>query len=158
MDGAHTLERCAEVTEEALVALFAQLHRQRVDLRYTILKPNMVLSGKDCPQQASVEAVADATVACFLRTVPAAIPGIVFLSGGQPAELATARLNSMHVRFKSMPWALSFSYSRAVQQPALEAWAGQDANVPTAQKALYHRAKLNSAAHRGEYTPAMEKG
>jgi fructose-bisphosphate aldolase class I len=158
MDGAHTLERCAEVTEEALVALFAELHLQRVDLRYTILKPNMVLSGKDCPKQASVEAVADTTVAVFLRAVPAAIPGIVFLSGGQPADLASARLNAMNVRFKSkLPWVVSFSYSRAVQQPALEIWAGKDGNVAAAQKALYHRAKCNSAARRGEYTPAMEK-
>ena len=159
MDGTHTIERCAEVTEEALVTLFAQLRAQRVDLSYTILKPNMILSGKDCPKQASVETVADATVECFLRTVPAAVPGIVFLSGGQPADLASARLNAMNVRFKSkMPWALTFSYSRAVQQPALEIWAGKDANVAAAQKALYHRAKLNSAARRGEYTAAMEKG
>jgi fructose-bisphosphate aldolase class I len=158
MDGSHTLERCAEVTEAALVALFAQLRLQHVDLTGTILKPNMVLSGKDCPKQASVEEVADTTVNCFLRTVPAAIPGIVFLSGGQPADLASARLNAMNVRFKSkMPWALTFSYSRAVQQPALETWAGKDANVPAAQKALYHRAKCNSAARRGAYTPAMEK-
>jgi len=157
MDGAHTLERCAEVTEMALVTLFGQLHTQRVDLRYTILKPNMVLSGKDCPQQESVEAVADATVTCLLEAVPAGVPGVAFLSGGQPAELATARLNAMNVRFKSkMPWALTFSFSRAVQQPALEIWAGQDKNVTAAQKALYHRARCNSAARRGEYTPAME--
>ena len=158
MDGAHTLERCADVTEESLVTLFAQLRLQRVDLTCTILKPNMVLSGLDCPRQASVETVADATVSCFLRTVPAAVPGIVFLSGGQPADLASARLNAMNVRFKSkMPWALTFSYSRAVQQPALEIWAGKDANVAAAQKALYRRAKLNSAARRGEYSAAMEK-
>ena len=157
MDGAHTLERCSEVTEEALEMLFGQLHIQRVDLRGTILKPNMVLSGKDCPTQASVEAVADATVTCLLQAVPTAVPGIAFLSGGQPAELATARLNAMNVRFKSkMPWALAFSFSRAVQQPALEIWAGQDKNVTAAQKALYHRARCNSAARRGEYTPAME--
>ena len=158
MDGNHTLERCAEVTESALVALFAQLRLQGVDLEHTILKPNMVLSGTDCPKQASVEAVADTTVGVFLRTVPAAVPGIVFLSGGQSAELASARLNDMNLRFKSrMPWALTFSYSRAVQQPCLETWAGKDENVPAAQKALYHRAKLNSAARRGEYTGAMEK-
>jgi fructose-bisphosphate aldolase class I len=158
MDGPHTIDRCAEVTEQCLVVLFAQLYLQRVDLRYTILKPNMVLSGKDCPKQASVEEVADATVNCFLRTVPAALPGIAFLSGGQSPELGTARLNAMHVRFKGrMPWALTFSYSRAVQQPCLELWAGKDANVAAAQKALYHRAKLNSIARRGEYVPKMEK-
>ena len=158
MEGTHTLQRCSDVTEEALVLLFGQLYVQRVNLRYTILKPNMVLPGKDCPQQASVEEVADATVTCLLRAVPAAVPGVAFLSGGQPAEQASARLNAMHVRFKSkMPWALTFSYSRAVQQPALEAWAGKDANVVAAQQALYHRAKCNSAARRGEYTPEMEK-
>ena len=158
MDGAHTLERCEEVTESALVALFAQLRLQGVDLEHTILKPNMVLSGADCPKQASVEAVAETTVGVFLRTVPAAVPGIVFLSGGQSAELASARLNEMNKRFKSrMPWALTFSYSRAVQQPCLETWAGKDENVPSAQKALYHRAKLNSVARRGEYTAALEK-
>ena len=157
MDGPHTLDRCAEITEEALLQLFRQLHLQRVDLRYTILKPNMVLSGKDCPKQASVDQVAEATVNVLLKTVPAIVPGVAFLSGGQPAELATARLNAMNARFKSrMPWALTFSYSRAVQQPCLEIWAGKDANVAAAQKALYHRAKMNSAARRGEYKPAME--
>lgn len=158
MEGAHTLERCFDVTKDALVMLFGQLDTQRVDLRYTILKPNMVLSGKDCPKQASVDAVAEATVTCLLQAVPASVPGIVFLSGGQPPDLASARLNAMNLRFKSkMPWALTFSYSRAVQQPALEIWAGKDANVAAAQKALYHRARCNSAARRGEYTPAMEK-
>ena len=157
MDGAHTLDRCAEVTEEGLMVLFAQLYLQRVDLRYTILKPNMILSGKDCPKQASVDDVADTTVSCFLRAVPAAVPGIAFLSGGQSPELASARLNAMHVRFKSkMPWALTFSYSRAVQQPCLELWAGKNQNVAKAQKALYHRAKCNSAARRGDYSPKME--
>jgi fructose-bisphosphate aldolase class I len=158
MDGSHPIERCAEVTEEGLVHLFAQLFLQRVQLRYVILKPNMILSAKDCPRQASVDEVADATVSCFLRTVPAAVPGIAFLSGGQSAELATARLNAMHVRFKGkMPWALTFSYSRAVQQPCLDLWAGKDENVAAAQKALYHRAKLNSIARRGEYVPKMEQ-
>jgi fructose-bisphosphate aldolase class I len=156
MDGAHTIERCAEVTEEGLIILFAQLYRQRVDLRYTILKPNMVLSGKDCPKQASVDEVADATIGVFLRTVPAAVPGIAFLSGGQSAELASSRLNAMHVRFKKMPWELTFSYSRAVQQPCLELWAGKDAKVAAAQKALVKRAKCNNAARRGEYSPKME--
>jgi fructose-bisphosphate aldolase class I len=158
MDGSHTLARCADATERTLAMLFAHFFDQRIDLKYMILKPNMILPGKDCPKQESVEEVADATINCFLRTVPAAVPGIAFLSGGQSCELGSARLNAMHVRFKGrMPWALTFSYSRAVQQPALDAWAGKDANVATAQKALYHRAKCNSAARRGEYTPAMEK-
>jgi fructose-bisphosphate aldolase, class I len=157
MDGKHTLARCAEVTEEALVMLFGQLFTQRVDLRATILKPSMVLPGKECPTQESVDEVADATVKCLLKAVPNAVPGVAFLSGGQSAELASQRLNAMNVRFKTrMPWALTFSYSRAVQQPALDAWAGKDENVAAAQKALYHRAKCNSAARRGEYTAEME--
>jgi len=158
MDGTHTLARCADVSEETLVVLFGQLFTQRVDLRAIILKPSMVLPGKDCPVQESVDEVAEATVTCLLKAVPSAVPGVAFLSGGQSAELATQRLNAMNVNFKSkMPWALTFSYSRAVQQPALDIWAGQDENVAAAQKALYHRAKCNSAARRGEYTPAMEK-
>jgi fructose-bisphosphate aldolase, class I len=158
MDGAHHINDCARATELALILLFAQLRKQRVALEYTILKPNMVLSGLDCPDQAGLDEVADATIGCFRRTVPAAVPGVVFLSGGQPADLASARLNAMHVRFKGkMPWALTFSYSRAVQQPALELWAGKDANIAAAQKALVYRAKCNSAARRGEYTAAMEK-
>jgi fructose-bisphosphate aldolase class I len=158
MDGSHTIERCAEVSEEALMALFHQLYLQRVDLRYTILKPAMVLSGRDCPKQASVDEVAEKTVSCLLTTVPAVVGGVAFLSGGQPAELATARLNAMHARYKSkLPWPLTFSYSRAVQKPCLELWAGKDENVVPAQKALYHRAKMNSAARRGEYKPALEK-
>jgi len=159
MDGTHTIERCAEVTEETLMLLFHQLYLQRVDLRYTILKPSMVLSGKECPNQASVDRVAEATVSRLLATVPAVVAGVAFLSGGQPAELATERLNAMNAWFRSkLPWPLTFSFSRAVQQPCLELWAGIDANVAAAQKALYHRAKMNSAARRGEYKPEMEKG
>ena len=158
MEGEHTLERCRKVTEEALRNVFIQLNCQRVMLEGIILKPNMVLPGLACPQQASVEEVADATVNCLLRTVPAAVPGIAFLSGGQSAELASARLNAMNIRFKSRaPWALAFSFARAIQQPALEIWQGQEANVLTAQKALIHRARCNQAARRGEYTAAMEK-
>ena len=158
MDGEHTLERCRKVTEEALRNVFIQLNCQRVMLEGIILKPNMVLPGLACPQQASVEEVADATVNCLLRTVPAAVPGIAFLSGGQSAELASVRLNAMNVRFKSCaPWALAFSFARAIQQPALEIWQGQEANVLTAQQALIHRARCNQAARRGEYTAAMEK-
>ena len=158
MDGDHTLERCREVTAEVLRTVFIQLNRQRVLLEGIILKPNMVLSGLACPQQASVEEVADATVNCLLRTVPAAVPGIAFLSGGQSAELASARLNAMNVRFKSRaPWALAFSFARAIQQPALEIWRGEETNVSAAQQALVHRARCNRAARRGEYTTALEK-
>jgi fructose-bisphosphate aldolase class I len=158
MDGAHTLEQCRKVTEETLRNVFIQLNCQRVLLEGMILKPNMVLPGLDCPKQESVDEVADATVKTLLRTVPAAVPGIAFLSGGQPSEPASARLNAMNVRFKlQMPWALTFSFSRAIQQPALEIWQGNDANVKAAQQALLHRAKCNRAARRGEYSAAMEK-
>jgi fructose-bisphosphate aldolase class I len=157
MDGAHTLEQCRQVTEQTLRNVFIQLNCQRVLLEGMILKPNMVLPGLDCTKQESVDEVADATVKTLLRTVPAAVPGIAFLSGGQPSELASARLNAMNVRFKSqMPWALTFSFSRAIQQPALERWRGQDANVKAAQQALLHRAQCNRAARRGEYSAAME--
>jgi fructose-bisphosphate aldolase class I len=158
MDGEHTLERCFEVTKEVLRTVFSQIYSQRVALESMILKPNMVLPGKDCPRQESVEEVADATVNCLLRAVPAAVPGIAFLSGGQPYELASARLNAMNLKLKTrMPWALTFSYSRAILQPALEIWKGKEANVAAAQQALYHRAKCNSAARRGQYTAGMEK-
>ena len=157
MDGEHSLARCREVTEEVLHTVFRQLHLQRVLLEGILLKPNMVLPGLSCPNQESVEVVADATVQCLLRTVPAAVPGVAFLSGGQSAELASARLNAMNVRFKSrLPWALAFSFARAIQQPALELWRGENANVKAAQKALVHRARCNRAARRGEYQEAME--
>jgi fructose-bisphosphate aldolase class I len=137
MDGEHTLEQCREVTDEVL--------------------RNMVLPGISCTIQPTLDEVADATVNCFLRAVPAAVPAIAFLSGGQPAELASARLNAMSVRFKSrLPWALAFSFARAIQQPALELWKGQESKVLAAQKALYHRARCNQAARRGEYSQAME--
>lgn len=158
MVGEHTLERCLEVTGEALRNVFIQLNCQRVLLEGMLLKPNMVLPGLTCPKQVSVDEVADATVKCLLRTVPAAVPGIAFLSGGQSAELASARLNAMNVRFKArMPWALAFSFARAIQQPALEIWKGEKANVSAAQRALAHRAECNRAARRGEYTAAMER-
>jgi fructose-bisphosphate aldolase class I len=156
MDGTHTMAQCAAATEETLATLFHQLQVQRVALEQMILKPNMVLPAIHCPQQDSVDAVAYATVTCLLRTVPGAVPGVAFLSGGQSCELGTARLNAMHVRFPKMPWELTFSYSRAVQQPCLELWAGKDENVSAAQKALVHRAKLNSAARDGKYKPEME--
>ena len=157
MDGDHTLARCAQITEEVLRAVFEQLYLQRVMLEGMILKPNMVVPGLACSAQATADEVADATVNCLLRAVPAAVPGIAFLSGGQPSELASARLNAMNVRFKSrLPWALAFSFARAIQQPALEIWRGEEANVPAAQQALFHRADCNRAARRGEYTAAME--
>jgi fructose-bisphosphate aldolase class I len=157
MDGEHALERCREVTEEVLRSVFNQLYAQRVVLEDMILKPNMVLPGLTSPKEEAVDEVADATVKCLLRTVPAAVPGVAFLSGGQPSELASARLSAMNVRFKSrLPWALTFSFSRAIQQPALEIWRGEEANVSAAQQALYHRAKCNRAARRGEYNAAME--
>ncbi len=158
MDGGHTLERCFEVTEEVLRTVFDQLYTQRVLLEGMLLKPNMVLPGLTCPRQETVDEVADATVSCLLRSVPAAVPGIAFLSGGQPAELASARLNAMNVRFRSrMPWALAFSFSRAIQYPALEIWHGEQANVLAAQQALVHRAECNRLARRGEYNAAMER-
>ena len=158
MDGDHTLEQCRAATEEVLRNVFIQLNCQRVLLEGMILKPNLVLPGLTCSQQASVDEVTDATVNCLLRTVPAAVPGIAFLSGGQSAELASARLNAMNVRFKSrLPWALAFSFARAIQQPTLEIWQGKEANVKAAQQALIHRARCNRAARRGEYTAAMER-
>ncbi len=158
MDGDHTLERCFDVSEEVLGTVFTQLYTQRVMLEGIILKPNMVLPGLTCPKQEGVDEVADATVKCLLRSVPAAVPGIAFLSGGQSAELASARLNAMNVRFKSrLPWPLAFSFARAIQQPALEIWKGDEANVHAAQQALYHRARCNRAARRGGYSIAMEK-
>lgn len=157
MDGTHTLARCSEVTEEVLRTVFHQLYIQRVMLEGMILKPNMVLPGLACPEQESVDEVADATVNCLLRSVPAAAAGIAFLSGGQSSELASARLNAMHVRFKSrLPWPLAFSFARAIQQPAMEIWSGQQANVKAAQVALLHRARCNRAARRGEYDAAMD--
>ena len=157
MEGGHTLERCSAVTEEVLRAVFDHLSSQRVMLEGMILKPNMVLPGSSCPEQETVEAVADATVKCLLRAVPAAVPGVAFLSGGQSAEPTSARLNAMNVRFESrLPWALAFSFGRAIQQPALEIWHGKEANAIAAQKALFHRAECNKAARRGEYVAAME--
>jgi fructose-bisphosphate aldolase class I len=150
MDGDHTLQRCADVTAQVLQEVFEQLHGQRVLLEGLVLKPNMVLPGRSNVHQNSVEEVADATVTCLLRTVPAAVPGIAFLSGGQSAEAATARLNAMTQRFKGrLPWALTFSFSRAIQMPALEVWRGEPRNRQEAQRALQFRAACNRAARRG---------
>jgi fructose-bisphosphate aldolase class I len=159
MDGDHSLKHCSEVTEEALRTVFDQLFIQGVLLEGIILKPNMIVPGLKCPKQESAEKVADATMKCFMRAVPAAVPGITFLSGGQSTELASLRLNTMNLRFNSiLPWELSFSYGRALQQPALEIWRGEETNAEEAQKALYHRSKCNYAARRGEYTSIMETG
>jgi len=157
MSGSHDLQRCFDVTSQVLHAVFNQLHGQRVMLEGMILKSNMVLPGTACEVQDSLTDVADATIRCLQRSVPAAIPGIAFLSGGQPGELASARLNAMNVRFAgSLPWSVTFSFARAIQQPALEIWSGHEFNVPAAQQALIHRARCNRAAHCGQYTAEME--
>ena len=157
MDGDHTIGRCFEITEEVLHTVFNQLYAQGVMLEGMILKPNMVLPGLACSKQESVDDIANTTVKCLVRAVPSAVPGITFLSGGQSAELASARLNAMNLLFKSqLPWELAFSFARAIQQPALEIWNGRVANVSAAQEALYHRAKCNLAARSGEYNIEME--
>jgi fructose-bisphosphate aldolase class I len=157
MDGTHTLARCAEVTERALHFVFDALRTQRVLLEGMILKPNMVVPGLQCPTQDGVDAVADATVQVFRRIVPTAVGGIAFLSGGQSAADASARLNAMHVRHaRELPWPLAFSFARAIQDPAMKAWAGRKENVLAAQKALVERARLNRLARLGQYTVAME--
>jgi fructose-bisphosphate aldolase, class I len=156
MDGGHTIEESAKATGRVLQAVYTELHDQRVEYRGTLLKPNMVLSGYDAENRASVDEVADTTLECFYKHVPAAVPGIVFLSGGQTDEDATAHLNAMNSRGPH-PWQLSFSYGRALQAPALKAWAGKPENVEAAQRAYYHRAKMNGAARTGMYAPEMEK-
>lgn len=158
MDGNHSLERCAKVTEATLHSVFDKLVAQRVLLEGMILKPNMVVPGKDAPHQNSDEEIASLTVHTLLRTVPAAVPGIAFLSGGQTGEQACARLSSMNSRFRDhLPWALTYSFARAVQSPAMDIWHGEDSKVPAAQTALLHRAQCARAARRGAYTPAMEQ-
>jgi fructose-bisphosphate aldolase, class I len=158
IDGDHTLERCAAVTEAVLHAVFHALHRHRVILEYMLLKPSMVLPGKGHSPKADPEVVADATVKILRRTVPAAVPSINFLSGGQGAEEATANLNAMNAVFSSKaPWELSFSFARALQEPPLRIWAGKAENVAAAQQAFLKRAKLNGMARRGGYRPEMEQ-
>src|SRR5438477_10364131 len=155
MDGTHTMERHFQVTEETLRSVFDSLAEHRVVLEGILLKPNMVLSGKECPQQASVQEVAEATVRCLKRVVPVAVPGIVFLSGGQTDQQATEHLNAMN-RLPDLPWQLSFSFGRALQAPVLKAWKGEPANVAAAQQAFHHRALCNSKARFGKYTGEME--
>ncbi len=158
MDGNHTIERSLEVHQEVLHTVFERLCLYGVPLDQMILKPSMVIAGIDCPQQASVEEVARLTVTCLRDRVPASVPGCAFLSGGQSDELATAHLNAMNTMFKGqLPWSLTFSYGRALQQAAMQTWMGKDANVTAAQKQLYHRAQLNSAATLGQYSPDLEK-
>jgi fructose-bisphosphate aldolase class I len=157
MDGDHTLARCREVTEETLHIVFAQLHALRVRLEAMLLKPNMVLPGKDCADQSDTASIAAATVETLLRCVPAAVPGVAFLSGGQTPPLASERLGAMNAPDRPLlPWALTFSFARAIQQPAMEAWRGDPARVPAAQQALAHRAACNRAARRGRYDAAQD--
>ncbi len=156
MDADNTLEVCEQVTNKTLAEVFKQLELQRVMLEGIILKPNMVISGKKCPTQADVKTVAEATVRTLKAHVPAAVPGIAFLSGGQSDEVATAHLNAMN-QIPGLPWVLSFSYGRALQAPSLQAWSGKAENLAAGQKAFLHRAKCNSAAMQGTYSDAMEK-
>jgi len=155
MDGDHTLERCEQVTSETLQVVFDQLFLHRVRLEGMVLKPNMVLSGKSCSFQANAQHVAEATIRCFRRHVPAAVPGIAFLSGGQTPEQATENLNAMN-EMGPHPWQLSFSYGRALQETALKAWHGKPENVPHAKKMFHHRAKMNGYARGGRYARDME--
>ncbi|MBM3345385.1 MAG: fructose-bisphosphate aldolase class I [Betaproteobacteria bacterium] len=156
MDGNHTIEQCHEITEWTLSAVFDALYNQRVTLEQIVLKPSMVISGKDCAAQAGVKEVAERTLAVLKRTVPAAVPGIAFLSGGQGDALATAHLDAMN-RLGGSPWTLSFSYGRALQQAALKTWKGQATNVAAAQAAFLHRARLNGLAAMGQYQSGLEK-
>jgi fructose-bisphosphate aldolase, class I len=156
MDGSHSIERCEEVTSVVLHAVFDALFEQSVALEGILLKPNMVIAGKACTQQASVEQVADATLRCLCRHVPAAVPEIVFLSGGQHARSATAHLNAINQSPRTKPWKISFSYGRALQDPALDTWHGRGAQFAAGQRAFCHRACLNGAATLGNYTDDME--
>jgi fructose-bisphosphate aldolase class I len=156
MDGDHSIERCEVVTEWTLNAVFEALYMNRVSLEGSVLKPSMVISGKKCARQASVDEVAERTVRILKRTVPAAVAGIAFLSGGQSDEVATAHLDAMN-KLGNLPWPLTFSYGRALQAACLKAWKGQAANVPAAQAALTHRARMNGLAALGKYSASMEK-
>ncbi len=165
MDGGHTIEVCYEVTSRTLGTVFSELFRARVALEGMVLKPNMVIPGKKCAQQADAEKIAELTVRCFRDHVPASVPGIVFLSGGQSEQEATRNLNAMNARagqaplpaLPPVPWELSFSYGRALQQSALDAWRGNPKNKEASQQAYLHRARLNGAARSGSYQPEMEK-
>ncbi len=158
IDGDHTIARCEEVTEAVQNEVFAALKRHRVQLEAMLLKPSMVVAGKAHPPKASPDEVAERTLRVLRRTVPAAVPSINFLSGGQTPEEATANLNAINTAHVNAPWLLSFSYARALQEPPMAIWKGRPENVAAAQQAFLHRARLNAAAQRGAYTPAMEKG
>lgn len=153
MDGDHTIQRCYEVTEKVLKTLFYQLYQFRVDLEGMILKPNMVIAGKDCAVQNNIDDVAEATLNCLLASVPAAVPAIAFLSGGQSPDEATSHLN--RINKNKLPWIISFSFARAIQQPALEAWKGQESNKEEAQELLYRYAKNNASASLGKYNAVL---
>ena len=157
IDGDHSIEQCFEASEWMLRATYRALYEQGVELTGTLLKPNMVISGKGAERQSGIEEVAQATVECLLRSVPAAVPGIVFLSGGQTALQATAHLNAMNNMYDNLPWELSFSYARALQEKPMEIWKGETGNVEEAQRAFYHRAKMNGAARDGKYSEDMEQ-
>jgi len=157
MDADNNIERCYDVTEKTLSALFSTLKDQDVNIAHTILKTNMVISGKKCPVQANIEEVAEKTVECLLKNVPSELAGIVFLSGGQSAKLATAHLNTMNTNNKDLPWPLSFSYGRALQEPCLKVWGGNSTNIEAAQKVLLHRERCNGLACKGEYDSKMEE-
>jgi fructose-bisphosphate aldolase class I len=152
MDGSHDIDRCDDVTTETLQVVFDALHRQGVSLEGMLLKPNMVISGAGCATQADIDTVAARTVRCLHRTVPAAVPGIVFLSGGQNREVATAHLNAMNANHGPHPWKLSFSYGRALQDLALETWSGSNDKAKAAQDVLFGRAKANGEASLGTFT------
>jgi len=156
MDGTHTIERCEDVTGAVLHSVFAELNGQKVGLEQMLLKPNMVIAGKSCPKQASINEVATATLRCLRRQVPAAVPGIVFLSGGQSDVVATRHLNAINSLDTPRPWKVSFSYGRALQDSAMQAWCGRAEQVKKGQQAFYHRAKCNGAAVLGKYTDSME--
>lgn len=156
IDGDHTIEQCEKISEPVFHAVFEMLHHYKVSLEHIVLKPSMVISGKSCGKKASVKEVAEATMRVLKRTVPAAVPTINFLSGGQTSEQATAHLDAMN-KMGNLPWNLSFSYARALQEYAMATWKGQAANVKAAQEAFYKRAKLNSLAATGNYSDAMEK-
>lgn len=158
LDGDHTIECCLEVTEVVQHAVFHALHRHRVELEFIVLKPSMIVPGKDAPRKAAPAEIAEKTLKQLRRSVPAAVPGINFLSGGQTPEEATANLNALNALAGNAPWQLSFSYGRALQQPVLQTWKGNPENIKAAQNALYKRAKLNGAARYGNYSQGMETG
>ena len=155
MDGNHTIERCEEVTQLTQHVVFNALYSQRIVLEQMLLKPSMIVSGKDCPQQAGLQQVAQATVRCLRRNVPAAVPGIVFLSGGQSDIVATQNLNAIN-QLGPHPWQVTFSYGRALQDASLKAWGGDASKTKAGQDALLHRAACNGAAHNGKYSETVE--